>query len=178
MPDQGLPQPAYQGNNWFTTPALPNYLNWSMETTVQQYLNNKATYASKGWFPYPDGAYETGRNDTTSPPIPDWAPGDATPAWEPIAGGKGWGIPNKGGPPAGPATASAAAASVAPGASNGKSSALIDHASTKGNAANRSQLRLLPLKLPRVLLGALKAVAQAVVKAAPKEEAKLLHQPL
>lgn len=152
IPDQGLPQPAYQGNNWFTTPALPNYLNWSMETTAQQVLNNNARYPSRGWLPYKNGAYNTERDSTTSPPISDWAPGDATPPWEPIAGGKGWGIPNKGGPPAGSATASSAAASVAPSASNGKSSALLDHAYTKGNAADRSQLRLQPLKLPQALL--------------------------
>ncbi len=152
MPRQGLPQPAYQGNNWFTTPALPNYLNWSLETGTQQWLNNHARYASKGWIPYPNGAYDPKRDDTTSPPITDWAPGDATPAWEPIAGGKGWGIPNKGGNPAGSAVASSAAASVTPGFSNCKSSSLLGNASTKGNAADRSQLRLQPPKLPRALM--------------------------
>ena len=101
---QGLPQPAYQGNNWFTEPALPNNENWSLTTDHQQWQNNQATYASKGWLPYPNGAYNTERDDTTSPPITDWAPGDATPAWEPVAGGKGWGIPDSNGPAAGSTT--------------------------------------------------------------------------
>jgi len=120
MVHQGLAQPAYQGNNWFTTPALPNYLNWSQETDSQQWYNNQATYASKGWIPYPYGGNNT-LDDAHSPPITDWAPGAATPSWEPVAGGKGWGSPSKGGPPAGPAKASSAAASVAPVAASGKS---------------------------------------------------------
>ncbi len=49
----------------------------------------------------------------TSPPIDDWAPGDATPAWTPIAGGKGWGQPGGSGssPAAGQVSAAGAAAS-------------------------------------------------------------------
>jgi len=39
--------------------------------------------------------------EATSEPFNDWAPGDKTPAWEPVAGGKGWGKPSaSGGNPA------------------------------------------------------------------------------
>jgi len=86
----GLPQPAYQGNNWFTTPALVNNLKWAQNTATTQYKNNQAAYAAKGWPTYPNGAYNPKRDDTTSPPISDWVPGQE-PKWQPIAGGKGWG---------------------------------------------------------------------------------------
>lgn len=92
----GLPQPAYQNTaeNWFTTPALPNNLKWAQDTVTQQYKNNQAAYPAKGWETYPDGAYNTKRDDTTSPPISDWVAGQEL-AWSPIAGGKGWGNPSE-----------------------------------------------------------------------------------
>lgn len=98
-----LAQPAYQGsaNNWFTTPPLPNNLAWAMKTGSQQYDNNQVAYAAKGWPIYPQGAYNTRRDDTTSPPITDWVAGQE-PAWSPIAGGKGWGNPSGGGIPVNP----------------------------------------------------------------------------
>lgn len=102
---QGSPQPAYKGNNWFTTPELPSNLHWSQDTQHTQWENNQKSYPSKGWPTYPNGAYNTKRDDTTSPPISDWAPGDATPAWQPIAGGKGWGVPNSNGPAPGSVSA-------------------------------------------------------------------------
>ncbi len=111
---QGLPQPAYQGNNWFTTPALPNNKDWSLNTDHTQWQNNQNTYASKGWPTYPNGAYNTQRDDTTSPPIGDWAPGDPTPAWQPVAGGKGFGIPGGSGPPAGSISAASSNTSKLP----------------------------------------------------------------
>lgn len=92
------------GNNWFTEPALPNNLEWSQTTSYQQWLNNNATYEAKGFQTYPNGAYNTKRDETTAPAISDWAPGDPTPAWQPIAGGKGWGMPNSSGPAAGGAS--------------------------------------------------------------------------
>ncbi len=91
---QGLAQPAYQGNNWFTDPPLVNNLQWAQASQTQQYKNNQVAYAANGWPTYPNGAYDPERDNTTSPPISDWAPGDQTPAWNPIAGGKGWGQPS------------------------------------------------------------------------------------
>ncbi|MCJ1403444.1 hypothetical protein MMC11_006667 [Xylographa trunciseda] len=92
---QGLAQPAYQGNNWFTTPVMPNNLNWSMSTASLQYRNNQLSYPQYGWPTYPSGGYNTERDSITSPPISDWVPGQE-PAWAPIAGGVGWGLPISG----------------------------------------------------------------------------------
>ena len=87
----GLAQPAYQNNdNWFTTPSLPNNLKWAQDTATTQFKNNQVAYAAKGWPTYPNGAYNPKRDDTTSPPISDWVPGQE-PNYQPIAGGKGWG---------------------------------------------------------------------------------------
>ena len=67
-----------------------------------QMENNQKSYAARGWTLYPDGAEIP---DATSKsqivPINDWIAGDE-PAWAPIAGGKGFGTPerSKGGPPA------------------------------------------------------------------------------
>ncbi|KAI4132318.1 MAG: hypothetical protein LQ338_000779 [Usnochroma carphineum] len=90
-----LAQPAYQGSadNWFTTPALPNNLDWAQKTQEQQWKNNQDSYPAKGLPKYPNGAYRMDRNDQTAPPLPDWTAGDADPEWCPVAGGKGWGIP-------------------------------------------------------------------------------------
>ncbi|KAL9037117.1 MAG: hypothetical protein Q9214_005840 [Letrouitia sp. 1 TL-2023] len=87
----GLVQPPYR-QNWFAQPSLPNNVEWSQNTQAQQRRNNQLTYPAKKWQLYPNGAYTMTRNPTTSPPL-DWHPGDPVPAWCPIAGGKGWGIP-------------------------------------------------------------------------------------
>ena len=120
---QGLAQPAYQGNNWFTDPPMTNNLDWAQGTITQQYQNNQVAYAANGWPTYPNGAYDPQRDNTTSPPITDWAPGDPTPAWSPIAGGKGWGQPNSVGsenPPASEAgPASSVSSSATPAIANG-----------------------------------------------------------
>ena len=76
---------------------MVNNLQWAQASQTQQTQNNQVSYAANGWPTYPNGAYATTRDDTTSPPITDWAPGDATPAWSPVAGGKGWGQPNAAG---------------------------------------------------------------------------------
>lgn len=89
----GTAQPAYTGggtDNWFTTPYYPNNLKWAQDAAAQQYTNNQNSYPSKGWPTYPQGEYNTNRNDQTSPPIDDWVAGEE-PSWSPIAGGKGWG---------------------------------------------------------------------------------------
>lgn len=120
---QGLAQPAYQGNNWFTDPPMTNNLAWAQGTITQQFQNNQVAYAANGWPTYPNGAYDPQRDNTTSPPITDWAPGDPTPAWSPIAGGKGWGQPNSVGsenPPASEAgLASSVSSSATPAIANG-----------------------------------------------------------
>ena len=104
---QGLAQPAYQGTaaNWFTTPPIMNNQNWSQQTQHDQWANNQASYPSKGWPTYPNGAYDPKRDDTTSPPISDWVPGQE-PKWCPVAGGWGWGNPDPSCGPGGQATPS------------------------------------------------------------------------
>ena len=76
--------------------------------------NNQQSYPSKGWEIYPDGAeIPTPESKAAIVPITDWIPGQE-PAWAPIAGGKGFGTPERshGPPPAlwpGKSTALAAA---------------------------------------------------------------------
>lgn len=91
---QGLVQPAY-ADNWFATPALPNNLAWAQATQHQQWVNNQNSYPQHDP-PLPlyfNGAYDTVRDNTTSPPIEDFDP-NATYSWTPVAGGKGWGNPS------------------------------------------------------------------------------------
>lgn len=91
---QGLVQPAY-ADNWFATPALPNNLEWAQATQHQQWVNNQISYPQQNP-PLPlyfNGAYDTVRDNTTSPPIEDFDPNE-TYSWTPIAGGKGWGNPS------------------------------------------------------------------------------------
>ncbi|KAK4690929.1 hypothetical protein P7C71_g5966, partial [Lecanoromycetidae sp. Uapishka_2] len=92
--DDGLPQPAYQGNNWFAEPALPNNLQWAQQAANATYYNNQASYAAQNppWPTYPMGGYVASAmtpegDGVTVIPFDDWAPGDSTPAWTPVAGG-------------------------------------------------------------------------------------------
>jgi len=117
--DDGLAQPAYQGNNWFTDPPMTNNLAWAQSSQTQQTQNNQIAYAANGWPTYPNGAYNPQRDNTTSPPITDWAPGDPTPAWSPIAGGKGWGQPDSLGSGSSPALASSIPLAGSPTLANG-----------------------------------------------------------
>ena len=115
----GTAQPAYTGggtDNWFTQPYYPNNLKWAQDAAAKQWELNQKSYPSKGWPTYPQGEYNTNRNDETSPPINDWVKGEE-PDWEPVAGGKGWGKPSGGGSPG-----------VGAGASN-SSSAQVEKAS-------------------------------------------------
>ncbi|CAF9921325.1 hypothetical protein IMSHALPRED_005148 [Imshaugia aleurites] len=92
--DDGLVQPAY-ADNWFAEPALPNNLDWAQATQHQQWVNNQLSYPQQNP-PLPlyfNGAYDTVRDNTTSPPIEDFDPNE-TYSWTPIAGGKGWGNPS------------------------------------------------------------------------------------
>ena len=67
-----------------------------------QMVNNQKSYAARGWTTYPNGAdIPTAESISQIVPIDDWEAGQE-PAWAPIAGGKGFGTPerSKGPPPA------------------------------------------------------------------------------
>lgn len=118
-----LPQPAYV-DNWFAQPPLPNNANWDVDATQMQMRNNQQSYPGQGWATYPDGS---GGPDAASVagivPITDWVPGQE-PAWAPIAGGKGYGTPERSnGPP--------------PKLYPGKST-LLAHGATNSSAAETS----------------------------------------
>ncbi|KAI4213160.1 MAG: hypothetical protein L6R36_009462, partial [Xanthoria steineri] len=95
----GLPQPAYQ-DNWWGQPPLPNNFMWSVDATRQQWKNNQNSYPSKGWDTYQNGMeIPTAESIAAITPPSDWVPGQE-PKWAPIAGGKGWGTPERSnGPP-------------------------------------------------------------------------------
>ncbi|KAL8837005.1 MAG: hypothetical protein Q9170_002694 [Blastenia crenularia] len=95
----GLPQPAYQ-DNWFGQPQLPNNFMWGVDATRQQWKNNQNSYPSKGWDTYQDGLeIPTPEAIAAVTPPGDWVPGQE-PKWAPIAGGKGFGTPERSqGPP-------------------------------------------------------------------------------
>ena len=84
-------QPAY-ADNWFAQPPLPCNLDWAQATQHQQWVNNQASYPNHNPpLPlYVNGAYDTVRDNTTSPPPEDFDPNE-TYSWTPIAGGKGFG---------------------------------------------------------------------------------------
>ena len=96
-PIQGLANPPYRrpatDSNWFTSPEMPN--NWDAinPQTIQQQKNNQQSYAAKGWETYDQGMYACKEKLTPEhvKPIEDWVPGEE-PAWQPIAGGQGYGI--------------------------------------------------------------------------------------
>lgn len=73
---------------------------WDVDATRSQWTNNHANYPSKGWAGYPDGLeIPTPDSEANLMLINDWVPGQE-PAWAPIAGGKGWGSPERStGPP-------------------------------------------------------------------------------
>ncbi|KAL8933770.1 MAG: hypothetical protein Q9216_006218 [Gyalolechia sp. 2 TL-2023] len=95
----GLPQPAYQ-DNWFGQPKFPNNFMFSVDATRQQWKNNQESYPSKGWETYQNGMeIPTPEAIAAITPPSDWVPGQET-KWAPIAGGKGWGTPERShGPP-------------------------------------------------------------------------------
>ena len=118
---------------------MVNNLNWAQASQTQQTQNNQVAYAANGWPTYPNGAYATTRDDTTSPPISDWAPGDATPAWSPIAGGKGWGQPNSAGSESPPASNAGAASSVSLSATSALTTGTQAPASAQGSGQGGDQ---------------------------------------
>ena len=73
---------------------MPNNENgWQGRVDTKQRENNQASYPAKGWATYPMGGYM----DHTVFNITDWSPGDSTPSWSPVAGGRGWGDHRVGG---------------------------------------------------------------------------------
>ncbi len=134
---QTLPQPAYQ-DNWFAQPPLPNNFNWDVDATRKQWQNNQNSYPSKGWPTYPDGhEIPTAQSEAGILPIADWVPGQE-PAWAPIAGGVGFGTPQRShGPPPGlwpgkSTTNAAAGAGAGGGGSVTNSSTPYANATTSG----------------------------------------------
>lgn len=98
----GLPQEVYNTtDNWFSDPILPQNTKWSQETGQQQHDNNVTPYREKWNIIYKQGSY---RSDDGNPPRfsyvwdykQDWQPGDKTPDWCPVAGGKGHTKPPRG----------------------------------------------------------------------------------
>ncbi|KAI4093803.1 MAG: hypothetical protein LQ344_002707 [Seirophora lacunosa] len=90
----GLPQPAYQ-DNWWGQPPLPNNFMWSVDATRQQWRNNQKSYPSKGWDTYQNGMEIPSKEAIAAiTPPSDWVPGQE-PKWAPIAGGKGFGTPER-----------------------------------------------------------------------------------
>ena len=74
--------------------------NWDVDATRQAMQNNQGTYPPKGWPAYGDGMeIPTPAMKANMTPITDWVPGQE-PAWASIAGGKGFGTPERSnGPP-------------------------------------------------------------------------------
>lgn len=144
----GRAQPAY-ADNWFAKPPLPNNANWDNDATKAQTQNNQKSYPGKSWDTYPD--LDPGvRSTTTFPPVTDWVPGQE-PAWAPIAGGKGFGTPERStGPP--------------PGLYPGKSTALA-----RGGAAPSAAKKKATLRRPKQK-GASKVKGKVQLK---KSEAKI-----
>ena len=118
---------------------MVNNLAWAQASQTQQTQNNQVAYAANGWPTYPNGAYATTRDDTTSPPITDWAPGDATPAWSPVAGGKGWGQPNAAGSESPPASNVGPASSVSLAATSTLATGTQAPASAQGSGQGGDQ---------------------------------------
>lgn len=73
---------------------------WDVDATRQQWKNNQESYPSKGWDTYQNGLeIPTEESIAAITPPSDWVPGQE-PAWAPIAGGKGFGTPERShGPP-------------------------------------------------------------------------------
>ena len=95
--------------------------------------NNQKSYPAKGWPAYGDGMeIPTTGMKANMVPITDWVPGQE-PAWAPIAGGKGWGTPERStGPP--PALWPGKSTALAQAGSASSESAIINN--TTNNFTN------------------------------------------
>ena len=89
-------QPPYKdpaAANWFATPLYPIPNNGdAVQLTIAQARNNTKSYPSRQWPVYPVGVTpgKVAAGDKRISPIADWVAGQE-PAWEPIAGGEGFG---------------------------------------------------------------------------------------
>ena len=61
---------------------------------LDQAANNQKSYPAKGWTTYTQSV-TPGKDKLEGlvTPVTDWKEGDATPSWQPLAGGRGFGIP-------------------------------------------------------------------------------------
>ena len=96
---------------------MPNNENgWQGRQDSAQWQNNQDAYKAKGWATYPMGGYM----DHTVQAITDWSASDPTPAWEPVAGGRGYGIESMNGGGSG-GNGTGAAVLAPPGVNSGSS---------------------------------------------------------
>ena len=98
---QAIPQPPYKGdgtNNWFSTPLYPENNADAVQVGLTQAGNNQKSYPAKGFPTYEQGV-TPGKDKLAGlhTPVTDWKADDPVPAWEPVAGGKGFGQPKAGG---------------------------------------------------------------------------------
>ena len=98
LSSQAIPQPPYKGlgtSNWFSTPLYPENNADTVQVGLQQAANNQKSYPAKGWPTYSQGV-TPGKDKLAGlhVPVSDWKPGQPTPEWQPVAGGKGFGQPS------------------------------------------------------------------------------------
>ena len=97
-PKKAIPQPPYKGpgtTNWFSTPLYPENNADAVQVALKQASNNQISYPAKNRTTYEQGV-TPGKDKLAGlhTPVTDWKAGDATPAWQPVAGGKGFGKPS------------------------------------------------------------------------------------
>ena len=130
MCEQAIPQPPYKApgtNNWFSTPIYPENNADAVQVGLKQAANNQLSYPAKGWPTYEQGVTPAkSRLSGLHVPVTDWKAGDPTPAWQPLAGGRGFGIPS--------ATASNSTAVAAGPIGGGRNMTLV-----WGNATSSNQ---------------------------------------
>ena len=93
METQAIPQPPYKTpgtSNWFSTPLYPENNADAVQVGLAQAGNNQKSYPAKGWPTYTQGV-TPGKDklEGLHVPVTDYKAGDPTPAWQPLAGGRG-----------------------------------------------------------------------------------------
>ncbi|KAI4187645.1 MAG: hypothetical protein L6R41_002670 [Letrouitia leprolyta] len=93
---EAIPQPPYKGpstKNWFSTPPYPANNADAVQVALKQASNNQKSYPAKKWPTYEQGVTPgKDRLAALHKPVTDWKEGDSVPAWEPVAGGRGFGV--------------------------------------------------------------------------------------
>ncbi|KAL8952228.1 MAG: hypothetical protein Q9222_001842 [Ikaeria aurantiellina] len=97
---EAIPQPPYKGpgtKNWFSTPLYPENNADAVQVGLAQASNNQKSYPAKGWPTYVQGV-TPGKDKLAGlhVPVTDWKQGETTPDWQPLAGGRGYGLPKGG----------------------------------------------------------------------------------